>query len=338
MASLYVDEPGAGLVVRDGELQVRKGEETLHHVPLANVDRLALVRNASLSSALVTALLKQGVPVFFLSGQGRLLGRAGPPCGNNSRRLIRQVECYRDDGWRLRTARALVWSRLQGCCELIDRRLRHEASPELHQTRSEIEILAQKAATAETLARLRGYEGQASRLAFGAWSGMFNDPELRPERRSKRPPKDPVNALLSFVSCLVTAELATRLEMAGLDPGIGFYHDLSYGRDSLACDLVEEFRHLVQRMVLGFFNRGQFTRDDFVRDDKGGVRLTDSARKRFYVCYEKALTGGLLKGRHCRDLFEQQVRELVSAIDHGRDYVPWCCREQMPCSSSSPTT
>jgi len=333
MTCLYVDEPGVGLRLEAGLVQVEKAGETLKSIPLEAIERLALLRNASLSSALLNSLLRQGVPVFFLSGYGRLIGRACASYGKNSQRRLRQVECYRDGNWRLKTARAIVWSKLQGSCDLIDRRLRHYQAPEMGTLRKQIEELALRAATATSLDQLRGFEGQASRLAFAAFAGMFNDETLRPARRSRRPPRDPVNALLSFGYALVTAELAARIEMAGLDPGIGFYHEISYGRESLACDLVEEFRHLVDRMVIGFFNRRQFVAEDFTRDDVGGVRLHDEARKKFFLCYEKALTTDLLKGRDCRDLFELRVREMVAAIEQGRDYVPGCCPAPASCST-----
>lgn len=158
----------------------------------------------------------------------------------------------------------------------------------------QLEQLARKAEQAEALEALLGLEGSAARAYFGAFSGMLKGDAGVHEHfdmngRNRRPPRDPINALLSFAYALLAKDFAVVLGMVGLDAMLGFYHQPRFGRPALALDLMEEFRPLIaDSVVLGAINNGVFTGDDFVRG-AGSVALKPAARKRFLLAYERRM-------------------------------------------------
>jgi len=148
-------------------------------------------------------------------------------------------------------------------------------------------------------------------------------------RRSRRPPQDPVNAVLSFGYVIVGAELQSLLDGVGLDPFLGFYHQVSYGRPGLALDLLEEFRHsLVDRLALALFNLGTFTETDFYTPPNGGVYLNTSSKRKFFQGYEKRLgqfgsaTVGVTTQDGFRKIFQQQIVNFSKTIVNQEPYHP----------------
>ena len=148
----------------------------------------------------------------------------------------------------------------------------------------------QSTENAEDLDKLRGIEGYAAKAYFGAFTSMVrtNRPAFTLTERSRRPPRDPINALLSFVYTLLANECVAACEGVGLDPQIGFLHAIRPGRPALALDLMEELRTpLADRLVLTLINRGQIKPDDFIERPGGAIHLTDDARKLLLTTYQK---------------------------------------------------
>lgn len=171
-----------------------------------------------------------------------------------------------------------------------------------------------------------GVEGGASAAYFRALGQMFLK-DLKFEKRTKRPPKDPVNALLSFGYSLITNEIHGLLVGHGFDPFIGFLHGLSYGRPSLALDLVEEFRQpVVDRFTLRLVNRGIIKKEDFTARE-GGIYLTDHARKTFFVQYDKQINQKSgTPALSVRDHFKHQIRQLSKSMQTRSAYKPYHSR------------
>jgi len=146
--------------------------------------------------------------------------------------------------------------------------------------------------------------------------------------RTKRPPKDPVNAVLSYGYVIVTAELQSLLDGIGFDPYLGFYHQIRYGRPSLALDLVEEFRHcLIDRLALTLFNTEVFDEQDFFKPGSGGIYLSLTGKKKFFKQFEKMLgqfDSATLQDEKTgfRKLFQQQVAALVNTVQNDVPYKP----------------
>ncbi|MBI4847726.1 MAG: CRISPR-associated endonuclease Cas1 [Nitrospirae bacterium] len=161
---------------------------------------------------------------------------------------------------------------------------------------------------------LRGFEGGASATYFGAYTEAFPG-SLEFTGRNRRPPEDPVNAILSLCYTLVHFDIVREIEVIGLDPVIGFYHQFDYGRESLACDLIEPYRPMVDRFAWEIFRERTFTIRDFaMNDERPGCYLKKESRKRFYPMYEEWV-------QNTRPLWVEDVRELARRIMDGQDTV-----------------
>ena len=164
------------------------------------------------------------------------------------------------------------------------------------------------------LENLRGYEGSASAAYFSAYTKLFPE-SLQFKRRNRRPPEDPVNAMLSLCYTLLHYEIVREIEVIGLDPTIGFYHQFEYGRESLACDLVELYRTDVDTFVWKLFRERVFTVRDFSQgDERPGCYLKKESRTRFYPLYEEW-------AKDIRPKLVNEVRTLVTRIMDGQDII-----------------
>ena len=181
-----------------------------------------------------------------------------------------------------------------------------------------MERLATVARTVATIDSLRGIEGTAAARYFESLAGMV-PPAFMFDGRSRRPPRDPVNALLSFGYVLVGHELQALLDGMGFDPYLGFYHQIDYGRPSLALDLLEEFRAaLVDRFSTGLLNLGIFRPEDFGETREKGVVLGREAMKTWFACYEKELTSPVSLGEESlswRQIFRRQPNRCLPNVE-----------------------
>ena len=187
----------------------------------------------------------------------------------------------------LRLARQCVVSKILNSRTMLRRNAEHADETVLF----ELKQLARKASEAVSLESLLGVEGAAARTYFGAFSQMLcaKVGKFELDGRNRRPPRDPVNALLSFAYSLLTKDFALAIQISGLDPLLGFYHQPRFGRPALALDLMEEFRPLVaDSTVIGAINTGVIGADDFVYA-LGACSLSPAGRKRFLLAYERRM-------------------------------------------------
>jgi len=295
--TLYVTTQGAYLA-KDGEtVSVRVEGGTKLRVPLLNLDGIVCFGNVGASPFLMGACGKQGVTLSFLSERGRFLARA---VGEASGNVLLRREQYRraDDPERsAEVARAIVTAKAINARRVLQRSLRDHPEPAEGggEDRREESIRALGALLTELggsgdLDRVRGLEGMAGRAYFEAFDGLIthDDPAFRFTVRSRRPPTDPVNSLLSFLYAVVRHDVTSALEATGLDPQVGFLHRDRPGRPGLALDLMEELRvPLADRLALTLINRRQVAPDGFTRDEAGGVTMSDGTRKTVLVAYQK---------------------------------------------------
>lgn len=308
--TVYLDRKDAELRVDGGALAVYVNGERDGTIPLAPVDRVVLVGNQTVQTSVLHRLAEQGVAVLFLSGRmqsyrGRLVGRLH----NHARLRIRQ---YAEQGGVLALELATEWvaAKLNGQASLLREgaEARSDQRGVLLRAAEIVEDTCAKAAEADTVERLRGLEGGAAAAYFGALPALF-PPSLEFEGRERRPPRDPVNALLSLTYTMVHWEWVRECEVIGLDPLIGFYHEVYYGRESLACDLLEPFRPIADRWVWELFRTRQFERRDFASDhDRPGCSLKKGARGRYYQAYEQWMAQ---HRTHLRETVEALARRLL---------------------------
>lgn len=323
MPMLYLVEQGAVLARHGERLIVRKGDERLLDIPVFQVEGVWIFGNIQVTTPAIGLLLTYGVETCFFTMEGRLKGRLTPILSGNVPLRLRQFERHRDGGFRLALARQIVVSKLTHARRLLLRHARDHPDPAWKGPLQALERGLAPAETAMDLATLRGIEGRSTAAYFEAFRRMVRG-ERSFEGRSRRPPRDPVNAMLSLGYALVTGELIGKIAAYGLDPYLGFYHEIRHGRPALALDMVEEFRHiLVDRMVLALVNRRSFGPEDFIRrEEDGGVLLQPEALRRYLAAYEAFMRRPTRAGQTMRKLLEEQIRRLVRAILHGDPYQP----------------
>jgi CRISP-associated protein Cas1 len=329
MSSIYVDEQGAVLHHRGNEILVEKDHFVIATLPLTRIDRIILAGAVQLSTQAMALFLKQNIPVSFISTHGDYRGRLTPSTGKNIDLRVSQYQHYLDNGFRLRFSRTIITAKIGNCLHYVHKFQRMHADTDLGDFSAGIEAELAPVERAATREILMGHEGVAARFYFAALGRMVRR-EFSFSGRSKRPPRDPINALLSLGYTLLFQEIVTVLETTGLDPHLGFLHNIDYGRASLAVDLCEEFRYLIDALVLALINRGELVQGDFREGSDSGWFLEEKGRKTFYAAYEhKIRTEVACNGTTMsyRRLFLHQA-ELLARVVKGEDaeYRPYLMR------------
>lgn len=330
MATLYVIEQGARLEKRYHTLEVIKHDERLMRVPLRRVTTVVLVGNVGVTTPAMRTLLRNGVGLAIMSRQGRLLGWLRSAKHPNLPLRHQQFQRAMDPAFCQEIARQIVYGKLRNSRTLARRLIRAHAINPAALTRLDDGIAA--ALAAPDMATLRGIEGSLAKVYFAVLRAAL-PPEMTFARRTRRPPTDPVNALLSFSYTLLTANLLAAAEIAGLDPYDGFFHADKYGRPALALDLVEEFRPVIaDSVVLTLVNNGRLRPSDFVGREGRGVWLTQRGLRRFLRAYTTRLQTPILHPDAGRPLtyqkvFELQARRLRRVIEgESAEYEPFIVR------------
>lgn len=286
---VYVQEQGAKVGLQ-GDRLIARGRETHLEARLSNTSQLNLMGNVQISTQALRELLIRGIPVSLHSANGWYIGKAIGLESKNVDLRMAQHRAAADPERCLQLARGFVESKIKNSRTLLRR---NHSAPD-PTTLKQLDILAAQAINAPDLATLLGYEGVAARYYFGAFSGMLKGEAARTgtfawEGRNRRPPKDPINAVLSFAYALLTRELSVVLGGVGLDPMLGFYHQPRFGRPALALDLMEEFRPLLaDSTVLAALNNGVIRATDFIHS-VGGVAIKPNARKDLILAYERRM-------------------------------------------------
>ena len=286
---LHVQTPGAK-VAKDGEcLVIKDHDDVLGEARLVETSQVVLYGAVQVSTQVVQELCKREIPLVYCSSGGWFYGiTTGLPHKHVELRR-RQYAAAADPERCLHLARRLVQAKIANCRTLL-RRNHPEVSDVLLQ---ELKVDQGQAGEATSLDSLLGIEGTAARRYFGAFGGMIGDEALRSrfdvEGRNRRPPRDPINALLSFAYAMLAREWTVVLHSVGLDPYLGFYHQPRYGRPALALDMMEEFRPLIaDSVVLTALNNGEVQANDFI-ERIGSVSLTPEGRRRFIATYERRM-------------------------------------------------
>jgi CRISPR-associated protein Cas1 len=327
MPVLYVVEQGAQIRYTKKRFLVAKGKKILQAVRERDLERVVLFGHVQLTSHAVATLLDVGVDTAFLTLGGKYKGRLAPLESKNVFLRIAQFRRYEDMGFRLRVARKIIAGKIANARQVIQAYAWNHPDEMWKQPLDALSIAGQKAISGETLPSLMGIEGESARVYFETFGKMLRK-ELQFEQRSRRPPRDPVNALLSFGYMLVLSEIIGAVASQGIDPYIGFLHELDYGRPSLGLDLLEEFRQpLVDRFVLSVVNRGALSLNDFDLKN-GGFYLKNEPRKKFLRFYERAMTSEFTDrtdGNQVtfRELIRRQVIRISQAIQTGEEYEPY---------------
>jgi CRISPR-associated protein Cas1 len=310
MGTLYIDRKDLHLKLDGNALAFYSGRKKAGSVPINPLKRVVVVGNVSIETPVLHRLSDKNISVIFLSGKRlRFCGTLHGKIHNNGILRIKQYEKALSD-FALMTAKEIVARKILKQKAFLEEVKNQRADLRLKLTTATkslskvFETLKEQTLTMESL---RGLEGGAGAAYFAAYAAMF-PPSLGFRKRNRRPPEDPVNAMLSLCYTMLHFEMLREIETIGLDPTIGFYHEFEYGRSSLACDLVEPYRPDVDKFVWEVFRTRTFTARDFAKDDeRPGCYLKKHSRRRFYPLYEEW-------AKKARPVWTEEVRALARRL------------------------
>jgi CRISP-associated protein Cas1 len=292
--TLYVTTPESRLRLDNDTVRVELEEETRLRVPLHHLTSIVCFGHVGVSLPLMHRLAEDGIALVLLDSNGRFKARLeGPTAGNV---LLRQAQhrSHAESAFAAALARRIVAGKLKNQRHVLMRGARDSKSDAdmAVLTRAAQDLAASLRALPGTASMdaIRGMEGEAARTYFAATAALVRADEREAftmEGRSRRPPRDRMNALLSFLYAMLMNDCRSACEAAGLDPQIGFLHTVRPGRASLALDLMEEFRPLADRVALTLVNRQQVRAREFELREGGAVQLSDDARKTILVAYQE---------------------------------------------------
>ena len=292
--TLYVTTPDTYLRLDNDTLRVEVDHETRLRVPLHHLSAVVCFGHIGLSAPLMHRLAEEGIALVLLDDNGRFKARLEGAVSGNV--MLRQAQFQRvaDATFTLDMARACVAGKIKNTRQVLLRGAREAKSDDEAKTLARLadDLAASLRAlpAAASLDALRGLEGEAARQYFSGLSLLVR-PDQREafamDGRTRRPPRDRFNAVLSFLYAMWMNDCRSALEAAGLDPQVGFLHALRPGRAALALDLMEEFRPWADRLALTLINRGQLAANYFVLREGGGVSLQPDARKTVVVAYQE---------------------------------------------------
>lgn len=308
MATLYLTEQqtlvkkdGDTLVVHIPENKETGAEKRKVRVPLIKIDRVVVQGNSTLTSPAIAALMEQHAEVTFLNQHGRFQGHLAPTFSKNGQLRLAQTAAHHDPLCRHHLTQAFILGKLHNMRIMIMRANRKRQNETITSAVATLQQTIQQTSQIppdptlpdpshpqanSAYGRLQGHEGSGTAAYFNCFKHLLNDPTLF-NGRTRRPPRDPVNALLSYGYTILLNQIISAICTVGLDPYVGYLHNTKYGKPALALDLMEEFRPLiVDSVVISVFNNGILQRKQFSEELGGAYRLSDYGRRTFLTKLE----------------------------------------------------
>ena len=292
--TLYVTTPEAYVRLDHETLRVQIEGETKLQVPLHHLGGLVCFGNVLISPAVLHRCADDGRSVVFMDRNGRFKGRLEGPVSGNVLLRKAQHQAIADPEQTLAIARNMVAGKIQNTRQIVLRAARETKDADdataLKETARKLASSVEQLPDVADLDQLRGFEGEAARQHFSSFSCMVREDRetFALKGRNRRPPRDPTNAILSFLYALLLNDCVAAAEGVGLDPQMGFLHALRPGRPALGLDLMEELRSVIaERLALSLINRRQITAKHFIERPGGAVHLEDEGRREVIVAYQK---------------------------------------------------
>ena len=319
MHTLSITEQGIQLHAEGNLLVLMRGKARLRQVRAAEIEQVLLFGRVELTSGAVALLARRGIDCVWLRQDGRFRARLAMRSSSNVPLRLAQYRATIDAEFCARLARNVVVAKLRYQRQVLLRAQRRLADDDLAVVLGQLRLLMHQAEREASLDRLRGFEGQGAALYFSQFGKLLRVPQFDFTHRNRRPPRDPVNACLSFGYAVLGSLVESQAQRCGLDPTLGFLHQAAYGRPSLALDVLEEFRPLVDGLVPRLLNRRQLGPNDFER--------------RSDVSLEEALAGPDVR----EGATERLEEESGAAFDDGfDDFAGWAANRDDTLDTSHP--
>lgn len=329
MAVVYIAEQGASISKKGDRLYIFLGNQLLRWIFTKDIDQLILMGNINLTPQTITYLLKNKIDTVFLSYYGKYKGRLMGEFGKNISLRLAQYHHLLNPDKVLKLAYLYISTKLDNSLYLLERKNYHFRNKDVAKNIVKIAfILNNNLKKAHNLNKLRGFEGIAAKYYFNALSHLFKNKDFEFSSRNRRPPKDKVNALLSLGYTLLLNQILAKTYIAGLDPFLGALHDLYYGRQSLVLDIMEEFRPLIDNLVINSINKRIIRKEHFIINFEDydeeldydanilPVRLNSDGMKKFIYQFNQLLESRFYSDYDndtfaLKDIFLLQCRKLV---------------------------
>lgn len=293
---IYLTEQGLRVNRESQRLRFEsKNGNLLQEVRLADIESIVVFGRISFTPPAIHALLKRNIDIHFLSLSGNYLGKLSPPLGKNVELRIKQFEAFKNNEYRLKLAKRFVHGKIFNQKQFLSRQKKKFNKADLDKVIGALKKLLTNLETAVSLEEIIGIEGLASKHYFTGLAIVFKHLGFSFKGRTRRPPKDPINALLSLGYMLLATRIWSFVETASLDPYLGFLHSPDYGKPSLVLDLMEEWRPvIVDALVVrvlgwGTIKRTDFTKEAFDDDEIPGTKLTRDGLKKFVAQFQQKL-------------------------------------------------
>lgn len=309
------------------QLVIRKGNLVYKRIPLTYIEQLILFGNVQITSQMVEYLLTQGIEIHYFTYGGKYIGCSKGEHSKNIFLRCGQFELFSDMEKKTEIARQIVEGKIRNQLTAIKKYQRYEKldteypydwKADMDGLEKTLKSLKKK----KTVVEFMGVEGLASTIYFRSFGHMFKS-ELRFNGRNRRPPRDPVNAVLSLTYTFMTRDMCSILDGQSFESYLGFLHGIRYGRKSLALDLIEVFRQpCADQLVLRLFNRQILTGYDFEEETEDGIYLNTDGFQKFCYEYEKWMNDRR-HGDSWRILMQKQTQKLKETIQEGTDFAVW---------------
>ncbi|MGC8977597.1 MAG: CRISPR-associated endonuclease Cas1 [Candidatus Ratteibacteria bacterium] len=325
MACLYITEQGAKLKKEDKRFVIEKEDSVIFEIPDFKVEKVFIFGNIQITTQALKFLLTSGIDTSFFTIYGKFIGKLQPVESKNIFLRINQFEKYKSEEFKVEISKRFVEGKIKNAKNFILKYQRNHPEvnflPYIEGLDRTLEELNRK----NSISSIMGVEGRASAIYFECFGKMILKNFIF-EKRQPRNPKDPVNSLLSFGYSLLVSELFSILSAIGLDPYLGFFHTVEYGRPALALDLMEEFRQpIIDRLVLEIINK-EIIKEDGFKEDEGKIYLNEKSIKEFLAQYEKRMLTEITyedETINYRKLIHHQIRKFEKTIIENKEYKPF---------------
>lgn len=284
---LHVQAQGAYISRQDENLEIRVEGKLSARVRMLDISQVCVYGNVQVTTQALRALFRRDIPVSYFSTSGWFHGMTQSTMGKNTVLRMEQYRIAQDEEKALQAARQFMLGKIKNCRTLLRRNGTDVEAADLEA----LSEYSGRVLQADSLSSLIGIEGAAASVYFASFDRMLKDGMgFDFAARNRRPPRDPVNAVLSYLYAVLAKDLTVACMAAGLDPYAGFCHQPGIGRPSLALDLMEEFRPLVcDSVCIRLINTGELKAEEFAPDGGGGIQMADSARRKVLAGYEQRM-------------------------------------------------